>query len=187
MTFSNERPQKAVSRKLLKDALLVLMEEKDYQDISISQLCERAGVSRKTFYRHYNRIDDILKQLLQEFAGQTAQMMMKEVVRKIVNFTIPYFEFMKAHLAFLQLLRKNDLLLQLMQCINEEIQCKLPTDQTGSPNLFFDWGFYVAFGIMWMLTLRWLEEGAVKSPEEMSEITNTVIAALVQGREYSMP
>ncbi len=48
------------SRKMLVEALLALMQEKPYQDISICELTERATLSRRTFYRLFDAIDEIL-------------------------------------------------------------------------------------------------------------------------------
>lgn len=47
--------------KHLTDALLTLLAEKSLEDISISELVETAGVSRASFYRNYERKEDILK------------------------------------------------------------------------------------------------------------------------------
>lgn len=42
-------------------ALEELMKEKEYSQIKISELCERAKLGRVTFYRHYDTIDDVLR------------------------------------------------------------------------------------------------------------------------------
>ena len=46
----------------LENALFGLLKEKEYKDISISELCNKAWVSRCTFYRNYQDMDDILYQ-----------------------------------------------------------------------------------------------------------------------------
>ena len=38
----------------LTEALLQLMQTKNYGDISIGEIAERAGVHRTTFYRHFH-------------------------------------------------------------------------------------------------------------------------------------
>ena len=48
----------------LTEALLQLMEKKKLSQISISELCEKAGVSRISFYRNYDYISDILTKYL---------------------------------------------------------------------------------------------------------------------------
>lgn len=43
------------------ESLLTLLEDKAIEDISISELCDNAGIGRASFYRNYNSKEDILK------------------------------------------------------------------------------------------------------------------------------
>ena len=45
----------------LTGALLALLQEKPLADISVSQLCDKAGVGRTSFYRNYQEKEDILR------------------------------------------------------------------------------------------------------------------------------
>jgi len=80
------------SRAWLLETLLELMEEKDYADIGIKELTERADVARQTFYRNFRSKDDILllqmdevfdeffatvRETLGQKGGDTAAMMKK--------------------------------------------------------------------------------------------------------------
>lgn len=42
--------------------------EMDYEQISIKELTQRARINRKTFYLHYNTLDDLLRELQNEMA-----------------------------------------------------------------------------------------------------------------------
>ena len=42
--------------------------EMDYEQISIKELTERARINRKTFYLHYNSLDDLLREMQNEMA-----------------------------------------------------------------------------------------------------------------------
>ena len=46
------------TRKVIKEALLELLNEKKFDKISVSQLCQQAEITRTTFYSHYNNISD---------------------------------------------------------------------------------------------------------------------------------
>ena len=48
------------TRQLLRDALLALLKEKRYEEISVQDIIERADVARSTFYMHYMDKDDLL-------------------------------------------------------------------------------------------------------------------------------
>lgn len=44
------------------EALLVLLEKKDFSYITVKEICEVAGVNRSTFYLHYENTSDLLKE-----------------------------------------------------------------------------------------------------------------------------
>lgn len=44
-------------------AMLELLEEKEYEDITISDICKKAGINRSTFYAHYENIMDLVSEL----------------------------------------------------------------------------------------------------------------------------
>lgn len=54
----------------IREAFYSLVLEKDYPDISITELTERAEVNRKTFYLHYTSLDDLLNEIEQETANE---------------------------------------------------------------------------------------------------------------------
>ena len=44
------------------EALITLLEKKDFEYITIKEICDTAGVNRSTFYLHYENISDLLKE-----------------------------------------------------------------------------------------------------------------------------
>ena len=54
------------THRILREALVSLILEKDYSAISIKEITERAEVAYITFFRHYNGIDELLMEVLQE-------------------------------------------------------------------------------------------------------------------------
>ena len=57
------------TKKLFQNTLKELMLKYDnYYDITIKELCETAEINRRTFYLHYQTIDDILLEIQEEFA-----------------------------------------------------------------------------------------------------------------------
>ena len=50
---------------LMDEALLILLEKKDFEFISVKEVCDKAGVNRSTFYLHYENMDDLLKETLE--------------------------------------------------------------------------------------------------------------------------
>ena len=51
------------SKNALKNALITLMDHKDFKNITITNIVELADVNRGTFYRHYQYKEDLLEDL----------------------------------------------------------------------------------------------------------------------------
>lgn len=44
------------------EALITLLDKKDFEYITVKEICETAGVNRSTFYLHYENTSDLLKE-----------------------------------------------------------------------------------------------------------------------------
>ena len=53
----------------IKDAFLQLLMKKDYMQITITDLCKYAGVSRGTFYAHFGNIGQVVDELFSDAYG----------------------------------------------------------------------------------------------------------------------
>lgn len=73
------RVQKTIEiiKKIFKEMVL----EYDYEKIKVSELCERAKISKKTFYRYYDSIDSLLKEIQQEMSSA--------YIERIKNYKLP--------------------------------------------------------------------------------------------------
>ena len=49
---------------LMDEALLLLLESKDFDFITIKEICKKAGVNRSTFYLHYQNTNDLLNEAI---------------------------------------------------------------------------------------------------------------------------
>lgn len=58
------------TRLWLFETLLELIEKKDYSEISITELTEKADIARQTFYRNYDSMDDILLSKMDEILDE---------------------------------------------------------------------------------------------------------------------
>lgn len=65
---TSENPQSSheLAVESIYEALVQLMEIKPYEEISITDICKRAGVSRMAYYRNYGSKDEILTRRLDE-------------------------------------------------------------------------------------------------------------------------
>lgn len=59
-------PRVRRTRQLLQEALLGLIREQSFDDVTVQDITERAGLNRATFYLHYRDKDDLLTQIMKE-------------------------------------------------------------------------------------------------------------------------
>lgn len=59
----NENLNKQI-KSFLQDALILLLEKKNLEDISITEICTRAGVSRMAFYSNYKSKTDLYEEIV---------------------------------------------------------------------------------------------------------------------------
>ena len=90
------------------EALISLLEKKDFEYITIKEICNAAGVNRSTFYLHYENTSDLLK----------------ETTRYIIDKHLTYYKIDKQHIS-----------LQFDTCKREELL--FITDEYLTPYLTF--------------------------------------------------
>ena len=114
--FSNESRNAYVVEHLT-SSMLALLKEKPITEISISELCDMAGVGRTSFYRNYEEKADIVRayigHLFQDWMEQckkTSDLSVKETVRIV-------FSHFEANRDFYSLLNKRGLVYLLKDII----------------------------------------------------------------------
>ena len=55
---------------LIKETFKELLSNKNYEDITVQELTNKDKIDRKTFYLHYNTLDDLLKSIQNELANK---------------------------------------------------------------------------------------------------------------------
>lgn len=78
-----DRRQKR-SREAIRKAFRELLSEKDFSQITVTEITRRADRNRKTFYLHYNTIDDLVNEILQEECARTVDAL-EEALRQSSN------------------------------------------------------------------------------------------------------
>jgi len=63
-------PRVKRTRRLLHDALVSVILEKDFSSISIKEITERAEVAYITFFRHFESLDQLLMEILDDGLGE---------------------------------------------------------------------------------------------------------------------
>ena len=67
MTENHDNRRVTMTKLLIKNALLELLEHKELSNISITAICETADVHRSTFYKYYSTTADLLREIEQDY------------------------------------------------------------------------------------------------------------------------
>jgi AcrR family transcriptional regulator len=57
----------------LRSAVLMLLRERRWDDVTIAAICRAAGISRSTFYQHFTDKNALVKSLFADFAARSAK------------------------------------------------------------------------------------------------------------------
>lgn len=61
------------TRAIIRNALVEIMSEKEISQITVSEICLSAKINRKTFYRHYRTVRDVLEEVENEFLKEFSE------------------------------------------------------------------------------------------------------------------
>lgn len=65
------------TRRGIQSALISLLSEKQLSRVTVSEICVRAQINRKTFYRHYRTIGDVISELEAEILDEFSDALQK--------------------------------------------------------------------------------------------------------------
>lgn len=68
-----ENQRVALTKRLVKEGFLKLLKYKPIHQISIRELCEKAGINRSTFYNHFGSQYDVLSEIAQDYLNDIAR------------------------------------------------------------------------------------------------------------------
>ena len=71
MAEKRENRRVQMTKRLMKEALLELLEERELVNISVTAICEAADVHRSTFYKYYRDPGDLLRDIEQDYLDRT--------------------------------------------------------------------------------------------------------------------
>lgn len=171
----NKHPHKT-ENPLLKEclftALIKLMDQKDFKDIKISEIAQKAGVSRMTYYRTYESKEDILIQYFEDQSQQMILTVMGHPELTVYDIFCLFFTFFKNQAHLIEYLYKAGLLKEVIQRFTTFVSEAY--DKSGDRMLDLAYKTYeVNFvsGGLFLLLLNWIERGLIETPEEMARMT----------------
>ena len=160
-----------LTKKMLKDSLLVTMKKKNIQNISIKEICELAQVNRSTFYKYYGTEIDLLKDL-ENVHIQKMQEFLKYEDSKVI--IIKFLTYIEENIEVFKLFLENSYQIDFLEktlsiCFlkmdeNESIFIKY--ENIKKQKYMYD---FIVFGCISIIT-KWISNTSRETPEEIKEI-----------------
>lgn len=172
---------------LMDEALINLLEKKNYDYVTVKEICEKAGVNRSTFYLHYETMEDLLLETIEYIGNKVSDKLKKEEVfdkeyikscpleeLKLITpqYLVPYLEFVKENRKVFiavasqpYVLKTNEIFNRLNNDIFEPILARFCVpEKERKYRLAFDLN-----GIYAMIML-WIEAGCVDDIDYMANL-----------------
>lgn len=175
------------SKQHLTDALLGLMEEQPYEEITVVDICQRAMVHRTTFYAHFEDKNDlfqyVLRNMMDRFSADRAQVVREKGLRAGVRDEFrKVLEFFRAHrrLRMVGLGGPGSPELRIMEEAIAEVLEKFilekgdPAFWSGNSAAAQVWGHFYAGAIMSTVNW-WLENDMPLSEEEIVTLMDRIL------------
>ena len=185
----NKSESKYYNTALLMDqALLLLLEKKDYDFITIKEICEKAGVNRSTFYLHYETIDDLLAETMELINNRFLSAFNYEVLEPktltkeelfFINdkYLIPYLKLIKENKKVYKLIHNKPHIFNNQKAFQELYKqiFEVILDKYGVPNEEKSYVFaYFTSGILAIVD-KWIENDCKEDEYKILEIMKNVI------------
>ncbi len=163
------------SRQKLVRALLDVMKQYDYEEITITQIAQEARLSRKTFYRLFSSKDELLSLFFEEQFKACFGRIREQNIRHYWDVVQVFFDFWEERREFLSLLQKNGLLPRVLE---QSYRYALPVfefvrSREVAQSLALPLPYLLAYSVGGMhgMLFKWVESGmSIPSAELISAL-----------------
>lgn len=155
----------------IEDAFFALLNEKNFSEITVTDLIRKSGVARVSYYRNFDSKEDIIRKYFKQ---------LREEIESALEYSAEKFgdnlnrHLLAKHLSFYLKEKHNMLILydngfgtMMLEEANYYIEDALgdmPNDSIERYRLYF------ATGAMFNAMIQWLKSGARETPGEMAQI-----------------
>ena len=158
MNTSSKNPSKEFTKNCIMDTLLQLMHTKEYEQISISELTQKAGVSRMSYYRNYNCKDSILidymHRILKEYAEELKGPSFRSDFQTYDHIlrSLKYLEKYKDYVLCLKKANRSEILLQGLDLY------MLYVTESLEKSALEKYDLYYYSGALYNIFMHWIED-----------------------------
>ena len=164
----------ALTRRLLLEALLKLLERKHINDVSVTELCKCAGINRTTFYKHYATPNDVLAEYIEVHVGHLLELQNPKYCKSTLQILEESCQYICDHADIFRLFGRNrideELFRRVFMMLIErsdlrEIINASSCDESDMKLVIS----YLASGYYFLIR-RWIMDSLSKTPKEIAAL-----------------
>ncbi|WP_260287159.1 TetR/AcrR family transcriptional regulator [Peribacillus aracenensis] len=164
------------SQEAIKNAFMELMSEKDFDKITVKDICNGANVGNRTFYLHYLDKFDLLDKLIEEHLAELKVICQQKKDKGLVEGSIIWFEYFEQYKSFFSPLFssngtitfRNRFLHFVIEEIKEKVDFKNGKNKGISEKVFFRFLGMAIIGVMELYMLDATPESTDSIAEQVS-------------------
>lgn len=177
------------------EALIALLEKKDFEYITVKEICEKAGVNRSTFYLHYDNTSELLNEATRyvldkhfsyyQIDGKMAQrniesgdkgsliFIKEEYLRQYLSFVKENQRVFKISIKQFNVMKFEKVYVEMFRRVFDPILARfnVPEDERAYVIKFYLTGIFA-------IVMEWLENDCADSIEHISRI---IISCVLRG------
>lgn len=181
--MNGHQKQKEQSCRMIEEALFLIMEEKPYARITVSEIAERADVSRRTFYRLYHEKDEVLhcyfSRLCQEYRGKAPALEGYDISR----IALEYFTFWHHYRDSLLLMHRcgldEMLYYELSRASGAVVKARIGGGEWTNDREIEYFADYSTGGFS-LLLQRWIAEGMEDEPDQYARAVSSSLLKCIR-------
>lgn len=166
---------KSLVQQLIVEALVELLMEKPFEDISITEITERACVARRSFYQNFTGRHEALRTYIYVLFTEFTSFHGSDEERLPTQYVEDFFAFWSKHDGFLRALQRDgmfDFLASYTRSLlsswsNYHIKQGFDLDLNDRETEYFS--VFSTMGLFALLS-RWITDGMEETPEQMAEL-----------------
>ncbi|MGM9669086.1 MAG: TetR/AcrR family transcriptional regulator [Faecousia sp.] len=173
----HSRENNELTKDSIKSAMLELSKDRPFREVSVTELCRKAGVSRMAFYRNYRVTNDVFFEIASDLNREVTETIGSPFrMSTSREWYVKIFQIVASHKSTLTLMFQEHFQYQWMKAVNGfAVHDSFPPEKTYQ-RIMWSGGFENAVS-------QWLNSGMKETPEEMAEYCIRYLPHLLNGSE----
>lgn len=155
-----------LTKNYIYEALYELLSRKSINEINVSEICEKAGVSRMSFYRNFKSKDDLVEKSLLKILNNLRDTLSKQELINQYTVTREIFAITLKYQKITQAFKNSDYIEKFIDSVCNQLFSFSSEDKINPANKYIPIFYFSALAGTLAV---WLNNGATETPEEMAK------------------